>query len=406
MRRIYLKRISTLLLIFTLGAASLNAAGRMGKHTIKSGDTLYDIAHYNHTTIEKLRKINHLKKGETLKIGKVLKVPSTSKSKKKSLKLAKKAKKTSTENYKINSGDSLYTIAHSRHTTILKLRELNHLKKGEVLKIGKVLKVPGTSKSKKKSLKLAKKAKKTSTENYKISSGDSLYSIAHSRHTTILKLRELNHLEKGEVLKIGKVLKVPSTSKSKKRSVKLAQKSQKHSVKTHKASKKHTEKRLAKALKGIKSKKISHVKRSNKFALSDIIFSKKNHASTKGKKLIALAKKKLGKRYVWGATGQKNTFDCSGLTTYVCKKNGIKIPRRAIAQSKYGKYVSRKNLKPGDLIFFDTSKKHRGYVNHVGIYIGNNKFIHASSAKKKVIITSLSKPFYSQRYKIARRVGS
>ena len=122
--------------------------------------------------------------------------------------------------------------------------------------------------------------------------------------------------------------------------------------------------------------------------------------------MIKLAKNKLGRRYVWGAVGQKNTFDCSGLTSYVCKKNGIKIPRRAIEQSKYGKKVARKNLKPGDLIFFDTSKRRKGYVNHVGIYIGNNKFIHASSAKKKVIITSLNKNFYSKRYKGARRVAS
>ena len=112
------------------------------------------------------------------------------------------------------------------------------------------------------------------------------------------------------------------------------------------------------------------------------------------------------RRYVWCAVGQRNTFDWSGLTSYVCKKNGIHIPRRAIAQSKYGKYVSRSHLKPGDLIFFDTSKRHKGYVNHVGIYIGNNKLIHASSAKKKVVITSLSKPFYSKRYKGARRVAS
>jgi len=334
-----LKRISTLLLMFTLGTASLSAAGKTVKHTIKSGDTLYSIAHKNHTTIEKLRKINHLKKGERLKIGKVLKVPTTSKSKKKSIKLAKKSKKTTTEKYKISSGDSLYSIAHKNHTTVSKLRELNHLKEGETLKIGKVLKVPMISKSKKKPVTLAKNTKK-------------------------------------------------------------------HSIKTSTAKKKHTEKKLAKALNGIKSQKLSKVKKSNKFALSDVIFNKRGHSSVKGKKLIALAKQKLGKRYVWGATGQRNTFDCSGLTTYVCKKNGIKIPRRAIEQSKYGKYVSRRNLKPGDLIFFDTSKRCRGYVNHVGIYIGNNKFIHASSAKHKVIITSLNKPFYSKRFKLARRVAS
>lgn len=244
------------------------------------------------------------------------------------------------------------------------------------------------------------------TTKHTIKKGDTLYSIAHKNHTTIEKLRKINHLGKGETLKIGKVLKVPTTSTAKKKSTKLAKKSKKHSIKTNKSTKRHTEQKLAKALKGIKSKELTKVKKSNKFALSDFVFNKKSSSSVKGKKLIALAKKKLGKRYVWGATGQRNTFDCSGLTSYVCKKNGIKIPRRAIEQSKYGKYVKRSDLKPGDLIFFDTSKRRKGYVNHVGIYIGNNKFIHASSAKKKVVITSLNKNFYSQRYKGARRVGS
>jgi len=243
------------------------------------------------------------------------------------------------------------------------------------------------------------------TLKHTIKSGDTLYSIAHKNHTTITKLRKINHLKKGECLKIGKVLKVPVSSKSKK-SVRLAKKSKKHSIKTNKAKKRQTEKKLAQALKGIKSQKISKVKKSHKFALSDIVFNANSHSSVKGKKLIEIAKKKLGRRYVWGAAGQRNTFDCSGLTSYVCRKNGIKIPRRAIEQSKYGKYVSRNNLKPGDLIFFDTSKRRRGYVNHVGIYIGNNKFIHASSAKHKVIITSLNKTFYSKRYKGARRVAS
>jgi len=122
----------------------------------------------------------------------------------------------------------------------------------------------------------------------------------------------------------------------------------------------------------------------------------------KSKKIEKIAKKKLGKRYVWGASGTKNTYDCSSFTKYVYRKNGISIPRTSIMQSKHGKYVKRKDLKKGDLIFFDTSKRRKGYVNHVGIYLGNNKFIHASSAKKKVVVSSLSK-FYGQRYKGARR---
>nr|MBL0721361.1 C40 family peptidase [Sulfurovaceae bacterium] len=115
------------------------------------------------------------------------------------------------------------------------------------------------------------------------------------------------------------------------------------------------------------------------------------------------AQKYLGKRYVWGATGPYR-FDCSGFTSYVCKKNGVNIPRTSLKQSRVGKYVSRGNLRAGDLIFFDTSKRRRGFVNHVGIYIGNNKFIHASSAKKKVVVTSLNTPFYRSRFKWGRRM--
>lgn len=119
-------------------------------------------------------------------------------------------------------------------------------------------------------------------------------------------------------------------------------------------------------------------------------------------KIINLAKQKLGRRYVWGAVGEQGTFDCSGFTSYLYKKVGINIPRTSRNQAKYGKYIARSNLKKGDLIFFDTSKHRKGYVNHVGIYLGNGKFIHASSAQKKVTISNLSK-FYAQRYVGARR---
>jgi cell wall-associated NlpC family hydrolase len=109
---------------------------------------------------------------------------------------------------------------------------------------------------------------------------------------------------------------------------------------------------------------------------------------------------------VWGANGSDDTYDCSSFTKFVYKSIGIYIPRTSIRQSKYGKFVKRDELKRGDLIFFDTSKEHKGFVNHVGIYLGNNRFIHASSAKHKVIITKLEKNFYSRRYKGARRPSS
>jgi cell wall-associated NlpC family hydrolase len=119
--------------------------------------------------------------------------------------------------------------------------------------------------------------------------------------------------------------------------------------------------------------------------------------------IIKTAKRYKGKRYVWGGTGPYK-FDCSGYTQYICKKNGLKIPRNSRVQSKFGKYIKRKNLKKGDLVFFDTSKNKRGYVNHVGIYLGHNKFIHASSAKRKVVITSLNGTFHGRRFKWGRRI--
>jgi cell wall-associated NlpC family hydrolase len=283
---------------------------------------------------------------------------------------------TKTVKHTIKNGETLYSIAHKNHTTIAEVRKVNGLKKGDKLKIGRVLKVPKdtyNSKTKKKIVKTTK--------------------------TTVAKIRKANGLKKGETLKLGKVLTLPGSkynTSAKKKKIKMAK------TKTNRS-----ERRLAKTLSSVKFKKMakSSSKKSNKFSLGDIVFnsSKGKHKSAN---ITKLAKKKLGRRYVWGATGKKNTFDCSGLTTYVCKKNGISIPRRAIAQSKHGKYVSRKDLKPGDLIFFDTSKRRKGYVNHVGIYLGNDKFIHASSAKKKVVITKLGKSFYSKRYKGARRVTS
>ena len=130
---------------------------------------------------------------------------------------------------------------------------------------------------------------------------------------------------------------------------------------------------------------------------------KEDKDADKCQRITSLAKTKLGKKYVWGASGNKNCYDCSSFTKFVYKNIGIDIPRTSIRQSKFGKFVKRSELKKGDLIFFDTSKKRKGYVNHVGIYLGDNKFIHASSAKKKVVITSLDKNFYSNRYKGARR---
>jgi len=113
--------------------------------------------------------------------------------------------------------------------------------------------------------------------------------------------------------------------------------------------------------------------------------------------LITVLKVRMG----WGGS---RTFDCLGLTQSVYEKLGIKIPRVSRDQAECGIYTKRENLKIGDLIFFDASKKKKSTISHAGIYLGDNKFIHASSASESVVITSLNKPFYAKSYKWARKI--
>jgi len=116
------------------------------------------------------------------------------------------------------------------------------------------------------------------------------------------------------------------------------------------------------------------------------------------------AKSFLGTRYVWGATGPSK-FDCSGFTQWVYRDSGIRIPRVSRNQAKVGKYIRFSELRKGDMVFFDTKKRRTGKVCHVGIYLGNNNFIHASSSAKKVVIYNFnSKPFYKKRFLWGRRV--
>ena len=129
-----------------------------------------------------------------------------------------------------------------------------------------------------------------------------------------------------------------------------------------------------------------------------------NTVSTKANEVIAYAKTLLGKPYVWGAQGP-NSFDCSGFTYYVFKnKAGIVLPRTSSAQSKYGTYVSKSNLKAGDLVFFDTNGANNGNVSHVGMYIGNGQMIHASYGQKKIVIANFNDSYYQKAYVNARRV--
>lgn len=124
------------------------------------------------------------------------------------------------------------------------------------------------------------------------------------------------------------------------------------------------------------------------------------NVSGKAQQIIANAKKYLGVPYVWGGTTPKG-FDCSGFTQYIFRQSGITLPRTTTEQYQIGTYVSKSNLKPGDLVFLQNT--YRQGISHVGIYIGDGQMIHASSSKG-IVISQLSSSYYTQHYYGARRV--
>ena len=111
----------------------------------------------------------------------------------------------------------------------------------------------------------------------------------------------------------------------------------------------------------------------------------------------------LGTPYRWGGTSPERGFDCSGLVGYVFRTIGIDLPRVSRAMANEGTAVAdRTALAEGDLVFFGK----RGHVDHVGIYIGGGKFLHAPRTGRDVTVSSLDSGYWSQKYMEARRVAA
>ena len=122
--------------------------------------------------------------------------------------------------------------------------------------------------------------------------------------------------------------------------------------------------------------------------------------SNRGRDLVSFAKRFHGTPYVWAGSAPGG-FDCSGYIYYVYSQYGVWLPRMADEQYEVGVAVRRSQLQEGDLVFFST---YEPGPSHVGIYIGGNQFIHASSGAGHVTVTPLDKPYYAERYLGAKRV--
>ncbi len=123
----------------------------------------------------------------------------------------------------------------------------------------------------------------------------------------------------------------------------------------------------------------------------------------KPKQIIRTAEKYIGTPHCMGGATKK-CMDCSGLTYVSFAKHKISIPRNSQDQARYGRIIFNPNdLKRGDLGFFTKSYNTSGYITHVGIYLGNNKFIHASTSSG-VIVTPFDNPWWSRRFVFGTRV--
>lgn len=265
---------------------------------------------------------------------------------------------------------------------------------------------------------------------YKIKQGDTLWDIAARHHTTVAKLAKANRLRENAVLPLGKSIIIPGTTQQKQPSRRSIP-SRQMSATVHttvdavclRAGGSTTSRKIATLQRGTTLRVLYRNGKWAKVALangvcgfvyrpllaagpgystptrsSDTIASTEPERNTSSVVRTALAYR--GTRYARGGTG-RGGFDCSGFTRYVYSRFGIKLPHSSAAQAGLGIPVSRDDLEPGDLVFFQTSR--RG-ISHVGIYIGEGKFVHASNHGRGVTVDSLGSSYYGPRYRGARRI--
>lgn len=286
--------------------------------------------------------------------------------------------------YKIKPGDSLWTIARKYDTHVQDIQQANHIKSGAVLRLGRVITIPapapqparGAKTISKSTVKKLPASQSMVSIKHKIVNGDSLWTIARRYDTHIRDIALANNMKADETLRIGRVLTVPVSASA--------------------------AKRIARGKIAYKSKRIQTVKQTNSY--KDNKRTQVASADVGGlnirNSVVRRALSYRGVRYRRGGSSAKG-FDCSGFTRYIYKKHGVSLPHSSRAQAQVGKSVPRNQLKPGDIVCFHT---YRRGVSHVGIYIGNNKFVHASSSGGRVRTDSLGEGYYNARYRGARRV--
>ena len=252
---------------------------------------------------------------------------------------------------------------------------------------------------------------------YRVKRGDTLSKIAKKFNTTVRTLKRLNHLRSSKI-RVGQRLIVPTRRRSHRSASWYRKFKPKKSSETIAFLEKKSEQVLSAKIVGSEINPLTDVVYREAELLSQALstplnvrydnwsLSILNNPEYKGalfKLLAEIFKSLKNTPYVFGGNNPKFGLDCSSFTMYVYKKLGIELPRTARAQFNVGVPIRVENLKIGDLVFFRTYAR---YPSHVGIYIGNGKFIHFSSMYHGLAVSSLNSRYFKRRFIGAKRVLS
>ncbi len=357
-------------------------------YTVVSGDTLWSIANRFGTTVNALKETNHLL-ADTLKLGQVLIVPSSGNQTNTTTPSA------NTQSYTVLSGDSLWGISRKFGTTVEAIRSANQLTSDQ-LSIGQVLTIPsnGTITTP------APTVEQQTT--YTVKAGDSLWGIAKQFNTTVNAMKQTNQLT-SDSLAIGQILKIPNTSTpipapvtNDTSTLALQKQLQELGYYAVPVTTGSLDSVTVQAIKTFQSDYGLLVTGNSDVATRTAL----DHAIVK-KALVANTNNYIGVPYLWGGTTPRG-FDCSGFVYYMFNQQGVDMARTT-SSSLYtmGTAISRSNLQPGDLVFYGVNTP--GVVSHVGFYVGNNKFVSATSSSG-IQVVSLDNSYWSKYFIGAKRV--
>ena len=291
------------------------------------------------------------------------------------------------EVYTVKRGDTVALIAKKFAVSQEALKEINHLR-GNSIKNKQVLTIPATGPAtgaKQETKQSTAKAIKASAplSSYTVKKGDSLYSIAKKTGISVSALKEANHL-RGNALKPGRKIMLAKVGPTLEKKVQSAQQPDMDG---------EDDDILDESLAAL-----SPVEAENALASSAELLGKWHNPEEK-KLFVKVATAFLGAPYRWGGVSLKG-LDCSAFVKKIYELFDVTLPRTAREQAYVGTAVAREDMIEGDLVFFNTRRS----FGHVGIYIGNNEFVHASSGNRIVRIDNLNESYFNKRFVKAVRL--